>query len=84
MNDQYPSLTIDVMKCTGCMACELICSYVKENVYSPTLSRIHVMQVYDYGVSVPIVCNNCEEAPCIELLSHGGDYSGCRIGYCSG
>lgn len=66
MDGLFPSLTIDEKKCTGCMACELTCSFVKEGIYSQSLSRIHVMQILDYGVSVPIVCNNCVEAPCIE------------------
>jgi Fe-S-cluster-containing hydrogenase component 2 len=66
MNEQYPSLTIDEKKCTGCMACELACSFIKEKVYSRSLSRIHVIQIYDFGVSVPIACNNCIEAPCVE------------------
>ncbi len=66
MSGLYPSLTIDEKKCTGCMACELMCSFVKEGVYSQSLSRIHVVQVLDFGVSVPIACKNCTEAPCIE------------------
>ena len=60
------SLSIRPEMCTFCRACELACSFVKEGVYSPTLSRIQVMHDYTNGVSVPIACVNCAHAPCIE------------------
>lgn len=60
------SLTINIAKCTFCRACELICSFVKEGAFSPALSRIQVVQVYQQGVNVPILCINCKEAPCVE------------------
>lgn len=62
---ESPSLTLETAKCTACMACELACSFTKEGVYSPTLSRIKIVQVYALGVNVPIVCVNCPEAPCV-------------------
>ena len=66
MNENYVSLSIDAGKCTACMVCELACSYTKEQIYSPSLSRIHVMQVHDEGINVPIACINCDDAPCID------------------
>ena len=59
------SLTLEPARCTGCMACELACSFTKEGFFSPAFSRIKVLQVYELGVNVPIVCVNCGEAPCI-------------------
>jgi Fe-S-cluster-containing hydrogenase component 2 len=47
------------------MACELACSFTKEECFAPALSRMTVMQVYELGVNVPIACVNCREAPCI-------------------
>lgn len=66
MQTQPISLTIRPELCTFCRACELTCSFVKEGVYSPALSRIQVMHDYTSGVSVPIVCINCADAPCME------------------
>lgn len=60
------SLTLEPARCTACMACELACSFTKERAFSPALSRIRVVQVYELGVNVPIVCVNCREAPCIQ------------------
>jgi len=59
------SLTLEFARCTACMACELACSFYKEGFFAPAFSRIKVVQVYELGVNVPIVCVNCREAPCI-------------------
>jgi len=60
-------LTLDVARCTNCRACELACSYSKEGVFSPALSRIQVVSVHSQGVNVPIFCVHCEDAPCMEI-----------------
>jgi len=60
-------LTLDVSRCTNCRACELACSFTKEGVFSPELSRIQVVSVHSQGVNVPIFCIHCEEAPCMEV-----------------
>lgn len=61
------SLTIDIPACTACKACELACSFIKLGHYSPSHSHIQVLQVYEEGVNVPIVCVNCESAPCMDI-----------------
>lgn len=65
------NLTVDAARCTACRACELACSFAKEGHFSPTLSRIRVMQVHDAGVNVPVVCVNCADAPCIPACPVG-------------
>ena len=61
------SLTINIPTCTACKACELACSFIKLGHYSPSHSRIQVLQVYEEGVNVLIVCINCEAAPCMDV-----------------
>jgi Fe-S-cluster-containing hydrogenase component 2 len=68
------NLTIDVHKCTACRACELACSFTKEGVFSPSLSRIRVMQLFDAGLNIPVVCTNCADAPCIPACPRGAIY----------
>lgn len=53
--------------CTGCRACELACSFVKEGVFSPAKSRIRVVKVDDEGIDVPVGCEHCDDAPCITV-----------------
>lgn len=73
------NLSIDALKCTACRACELACSFAKEGVFSPTLSRIQIVQVHSAGVNVPIVCVNCADAPCIPACPVGAVYRDLRV-----
>ena len=60
-------LMIDAEKCSGCRLCELACAFNKEKRIVPILGRINVFQNYAWGLSVPVVCTQCEEAPCIKV-----------------
>jgi len=53
--------------CTGCQACELVCSLSHEGTSSPGLSRIQVKKWGEIAVNMPIVCQHCTEAPCIAI-----------------
>ena len=57
-------LLIDYEKCTGCRACELVCSVMHEGVSNPARSRIKVMKWEWEGRYVPMSCQQCESAPC--------------------
>jgi len=60
-------ITIEARKCTGCRLCELACSVRNEGVSSPTRSRIQVVKWDEEGCYVPMVCQQCEDAPCAEV-----------------
>ena len=52
-------------KCNGCRICELRCSFYHEQVYSPSLSRIHVVKKEVDGYTKPktcVICGKCIEA----------------------
>ncbi len=68
------NLSIEPAKCTACRACELACSFAKEGYFSPSLSRIRIIQVHEAGVNVPVVCVNCAQAPCIPACPTGAVY----------
>jgi len=57
-------LMIQPEYCTGCRSCELACSYTKEQVYSPTLSRVTVYMWEHDLTAVPMMCVQCEDAFC--------------------
>ena len=59
------SLHIDPEKCTGCLQCELACSYENEGVFNPAKSRIKVFNFHDQGRMVPYTCTQCDEAWCM-------------------
>ncbi|MEM2897169.1 MAG: 4Fe-4S dicluster domain-containing protein [Candidatus Bathyarchaeia archaeon] len=60
-------LLIDMERCTDCRLCELACSYRKEGVFNPSRSRVRVISWPEIGRGMPIMCQQCEEAPCISV-----------------
>lgn len=59
------SLNIIPEKCTGCMQCELACSWVQTGTFQPSRSLIRV-NVFDEEASyAPYTCLQCSEAWCM-------------------
>ena len=59
------TLNIVPEKCTGCMQCELACSWVQTGTFAPSRSLIHV-NVFDEEASyAPYTCLQCDEAWCM-------------------
>ncbi|MGB0670885.1 MAG: 4Fe-4S dicluster domain-containing protein [Rhodospirillales bacterium] len=59
------SLLLTPEKCTGCLQCEMACSYETEGVFNPSKSRIKVFTFEDEGRKVPYTCTQCAEAWCL-------------------
>ena len=59
------SLYLDPDKCTGCLQCEMACSYENYGVFNPAKSRIKVFEFHDSGRKVPYTCTQCDEAWCM-------------------
>jgi len=60
-------LVIDHEKCTGCRLCEMVCSVKHNDVNNPTRSRIHIIKWPEEGFNLPMVCQQCQDAPCIAV-----------------
>lgn len=60
-------LYIDYQKCTGCRLCELVCAVKHDGVSNPTRSRIKVMKWEAEGLYVPMSCQQCQDAPCLNV-----------------
>lgn len=58
-------------KCTGCKNCMIACSYEKEGRFRPPASRIHVYSWEREGISVPMMCQQCNDAPCVKVCPTG-------------
>ena len=67
-------ITIDIEKCTGCRICELVCVFNKEKIIRPFLSRITIIQNWQLGLSIPVVCQQCEDAPCLKTCPASAIY----------
>jgi len=62
-------LSVNIAACTGCMQCELACSYEKEGVFNPSRSRIKVIHLRHEGRFVPYTCQHCCEPWLTEVRS---------------
>ncbi|MDP2718340.1 MAG: 4Fe-4S dicluster domain-containing protein [Dehalococcoidia bacterium] len=60
-------LSTDLDKCGGCRTCELICSWSHDKgTIRPSVARIHVFKEESLGINIPMFCQQCEKAPCME------------------
>lgn len=60
-------LLIEADSCTGCRACEAVCSASHEGSCNPARSRIRVAKWEFDGFMTPIMCQQCREAPCMNI-----------------
>ena len=59
------ALQLEPEKCTGCLQCEMACSYENEGVFNPAKSRIKVFTFHYEGRFAPYTCTQCAEAWCL-------------------
>jgi Fe-S-cluster-containing hydrogenase component 2 len=59
------SLHINADKCTGCLQCEMACSFENYGVFNTAKSRIKVFHFEHEGRNVPYTCTQCAEAWCL-------------------
>ncbi len=51
-------------RCTGCRLCTMACSLKQSQICNPARSRIQIVTFPEEGMDVPLVCRQCEDAPC--------------------
>jgi Fe-S-cluster-containing hydrogenase component 2 len=64
--EKHPVLLIDSEKCTGCGLCEMACSMLHHGIPSPHRARLRVLRFENGRRNEPVVCQACEDAPCIK------------------
>lgn len=66
-------VAIDHLNCTGCKTCEVICSLFHFGECNPLKSAIRIIRREKNGLvfCLPLVCQQCEPAPCIEACTIG-------------
>src|SRR4030042_6394527 len=60
-------LFINYEKCTGCRQCELVCSVQHTGASNPSRANIHVVKWEHEGFYLPVVCQQCVDAPCLNV-----------------
>jgi len=58
-------------KCTGCMRCELACSYMQTGRFEPAKSVIRVSPYEGMTSYAPYTCPQCDEAWCMTVCPVG-------------
>ena len=58
------ALLINPEKCTGCLQCEMACSFENYGTFATARSRIKVFDFHETGRKVPYTCTQCDEAWC--------------------
>jgi carbon-monoxide dehydrogenase iron sulfur subunit len=60
-------LVVNYERCTGCRLCELVCAVKHDGVSNPTRSRIKVIKWETEGLYIPMSCQQCQDAPCMNV-----------------
>lgn len=58
-------------KCTSCRQCELSCSFKKTGRFSLADARLRVLIRQEDAYSVPVVCQHCDDAECMDVCPAG-------------
>ena len=64
-------LIVDHSKCTGCRLCEVVCSVKKNGAANPARARITVIKWESICIETPMLCQQCETAPCVAVCPVG-------------
>jgi len=64
-------LMIHPEKCTGCQNCMLACSLHHEGQFRMAASRVHVYTWEREGISVHMMCQQCDTAACMKVCPTG-------------
>ena len=58
-------------RCTGCLRCELACSYMQTGTFQPSKSVIRVAPFEGYTSYAPYTCTQCDEGWCMTACPVG-------------
>jgi len=64
-------LMISPEKCLGCRSCELMCSFNKDGEFNPRHAAVSVLSYEEAGISVPVMCMQCENPSCMKVCPVG-------------
>lgn len=68
-------LIVDPVKCTGCGECEVACSNRNTQLHNSDGACLHIVNMNsDDGFYLPVVCQHCEDPPCMAVCPKGAIY----------
>jgi Fe-S-cluster-containing dehydrogenase component len=63
-------IVVNAEQCTGCESCVFACSFRHEGKFG-LRSRVHVHKLKSDGLFIPVMCQNCDNAPCVKACPEG-------------
>ena len=57
-------ITLELPRCSGCIRCEVNCSFFHSGKIGRSGARIKVVKIEDIGIDYPLVCQQCSERYC--------------------
>lgn len=70
-SDTMPRIIVNEDKCTGCRACETVCSFQHTGSFCGANSKIRVEKKEAEGKDILHVCRQCGNAHCIQVCPTG-------------
>ncbi len=87
LTSEGEAIVVELDKCLACRSCEFACAMVHadaENIEEAMLSEFpllpRVKVIAAAGRAVPLQCQHCEDAPCVEVCPSGALYKDERTG----
>ncbi len=66
-------ITVDASRCSGCVRCEVNCSFFHSGMVGRQSARIRVVKIEEIGIDFPVVCQQCNERYCTKCPEHAID-----------
>lgn len=71
-------MVIDLRVCVGCHSCTVACKSSNGTPPDIYFARVHEREVGEYPNArrefLPVLCNHCEEPPCVQVCPTGASY----------
>jgi len=64
-------LKYDSEKCTGCLSCQLACSFQRLQLYNPEKAALKIKPSYGINNPSAIYCRHCVNPPCLKACEFG-------------
>ena len=66
-----PKVLIDLDKCTGCLNCQLICSFTYNEIFNPALAHIKIIRTADDGKGASFTDDCLQCSICADYCVYG-------------
>jgi len=70
-DENNPEVSIDLDRCTGCLNCQMICSFTYHEIFNPALARIRIGRGLDDEKSAGFTDECVQCSICVDYCVYG-------------